>query len=166
MQIHTIPLVSNVILLEVRVHHDREDALTTRAHTGGKQLESARVRKPLTQRTHTPETVVVGRSSLGVWVWEGSTEPRGILGRTSRWATKQVNWPNTQVGLGKKSVTRNPNPEYPNPNPKYPKPEFCSGISGSNLQNPKLFRVIRVSQSGTRNTRITRTFMCHVLCHA
>jgi hypothetical protein len=67
------------------------------------------------------------------------------------------------LGLGKKPVTRNPNPEYPNPNPKYPKPEFCSGISGSNLQNPKLFRVIRVSQSGTRNTRITRTFMCHVL---
>jgi hypothetical protein len=64
------------------------------------------------------------------------------------------------VGLGKKPVTRNPNPEYPNPNPKYPKPEFCSGISGSNMQNPKLFRV---SQSGTRNTRITRTFMCHVL---
>jgi hypothetical protein len=67
------------------------------------------------------------------------------------------------LGLGKKPVTRNPNPEYPNPNPKYPKPKFCSGISGSNLQNPKLFRVIRVSQSGTRNTRITRTFMCHVL---
>jgi hypothetical protein len=65
------------------------------------------------------------------------------------------------VGLDKKPVTRNPNTEYPNP--KYPKPEFCSGISGSNLQNPKLFRVIRVSQSGTRNTRITRTFMCHVL---
>jgi hypothetical protein len=41
------------------------------------------------------------------------------------------------------------------PNPKYPKPEFCSGISGSNLQNPNLFRVIRVSQSGTRITRIT-----------
>jgi hypothetical protein len=57
-----------------------------------------------------------------------------------------------KVGLGKKPVTRNPNPEYPNPNPKYPKPEFCSGISGSNLQNPNLFRVIRVSQSGTRNT--------------
>jgi hypothetical protein len=52
---------------------------------------------------------------------------------------------------------RNPNPEYPNPNPKYLKPEFCSGISGSNLQNPNLFRV---SISGTR---ITRTFMCHVL---
>jgi hypothetical protein len=67
------------------------------------------------------------------------------------------------LGLGKKPVTRNPNPEYPNPNPKYPKPEFCSGISGSNLQNPKLFRVIRVSQSGTRNTRITRTLMCHVV---
>jgi hypothetical protein len=67
------------------------------------------------------------------------------------------------LGLGKKPVTRNPNPEYPNPNPKYPKPEFCSGLSGSNLQNPKLFRVIRVSQSGTRNTRITQTFMCHVL---
>jgi hypothetical protein len=66
-------------------------------------------------------------------------------------------------GLGKKPVTRNPNPEYPNPNPKYPKPEFCLGISGSNLQNPNLVRVIRVSQSGTRNTRITRTFMCHVL---
>jgi hypothetical protein len=67
-----------------------------------------------------------------------------------------------QVGLGKKPVTRNPNPEYPNPNPnpKYPKPEFCSGLSGSNLQNPNLVRVIRVSQSGTRNTR---TFMCHVL---
>jgi hypothetical protein len=48
-----------------------------------------------------------------------------------------------------------------NPKPKYPKPEFCLGISGSNLQNPNLFRVIRVSQSGTRNTRITRTFMCH-----
>jgi hypothetical protein len=63
-------------------------------------------------------------------------------------------------GLGKKPVTRNPNPEYPNPNPEYPKLEFCSGISGSNLQNPKLFRVIRVSQSGTR---ITRTFICHVL---
>jgi hypothetical protein len=58
--------------------------------------------------------------------------------------------------------TCNPNPEYPNPNPnpKYPKPEFCSGISCSNLQNPNLFRVIRVSQSGTR---ITQTFMCHVL---
>jgi hypothetical protein len=68
-----------------------------------------------------------------------------------------------KLGLGKKPVTRNPNPKYPNPNSKYPKPEFCSGISGSNLQNPKLFRVIRVSQSGTRNTRITRTFMCHVL---
>jgi hypothetical protein len=67
------------------------------------------------------------------------------------------------VGLGKKPVTRNPNPEYPNPNPKYPKPEFCSGISGSNLQNPNLVRAIRVSQSGTRNTRITRTFICHVL---
>jgi hypothetical protein len=80
MQIHTIPLVSNVILLEVRVHHDREDTLTTRAHAGGKQLKSARVRKPLTQRTHTPETMVVGRSRLGVWVWKGSTEPRGILG--------------------------------------------------------------------------------------
>jgi hypothetical protein len=64
------------------------------------------------------------------------------------------------LGLGKKPVTRNPNPEYPNPNPKYPKPEFCSGISGSNVQNPNLVRVIRVSQSGTRNTR---TFMCHVL---
>jgi hypothetical protein len=49
------------------------------------------------------------------------------------------------------------------PNPKYPKPEFCSGISGSNLQNPNLVRVIRVSQSGTQNTQITRTFMCHVL---
>jgi hypothetical protein len=67
------------------------------------------------------------------------------------------------LGLGKKPVTRNPNLKYPNPNPKYPKPEFCSGISGSNLQNPNLFRVIRVSQSGTRNTRITRTFLCHVL---
>jgi hypothetical protein len=66
MQIHTIPLVSNVILLEVRVRHDREDALTTRAQSGGKQLESARVRKPLTQPTHTLETVVVRRSSLGV----------------------------------------------------------------------------------------------------
>jgi hypothetical protein len=59
------------------------------------------------------------------------------------------------IGLSKKPITR-----YPNLNPKYPKPEFCSGISGSNLQNPNLFRVIRVSQSGTR---ITRTFMCHVL---
>jgi hypothetical protein len=71
--------------------------------------------------------------------------------------------PRLELGLGKKPVTRNPNPEYSNPNPKYPKPEFCSGISGSNLQNPNLFRVIRVSQSGTRNTRITRTFMCHIL---
>jgi hypothetical protein len=61
----------------------------------------------------------------------------------------------------KKPVTRNPNPKYPNP--KYPKSEFCSGISGSNLQNPNLVWVIRVSQSGTRNTQITRTLMCHVL---
>jgi hypothetical protein len=53
------------------------------------------------------------------------------------------------LGLGKKLVTRNPNPEYSNPNPKYPKPEFCLKISGSNLQNPNLFRVIQVSQSGT-----------------
>jgi hypothetical protein len=68
-----------------------------------------------------------------------------------------------ELGLGKKPVTRNPNSKYPNPNPKYPKPEFCSGISGSNLQNPNLVRVIRVSQSGTRNTQITRTLMCHVL---
>jgi hypothetical protein len=66
----------------------------------------------------------------------------------------------TKARAGQK--TSNPDSEYPNPNPKYPKPEFCSGISGSNLQNPNLFRVIRVSQSGTRNTRITRTFMCHV----
>jgi hypothetical protein len=65
-------------------------------------------------------------------------------------------WVLSDDGLGKKSVTRNSNPEYP-------KPEFCSGISGSNLQNPNLVRVIRVSQSGTRNNRITRTFMCHVL---
>jgi hypothetical protein len=64
------------------------------------------------------------------------------------------------VGLGKKSVTRNPNPKYPKPNPKYPKPEFCSGILGSNLQNPNLVWVIRVSQSDTQNTR---TLMCHVL---
>jgi hypothetical protein len=53
--------------------------------------------------------------------------------------------------------TRNPNSEYPNSNSKYTKPEFCSKISGSNLQNRNLFRVIRVSQLGTR------TFMCHVL---
>jgi hypothetical protein len=64
----------------------------------------------------------------------------------------------SRLGLGKKPITRNPNPEYPNP-----KPEFCSGSSGSNLQNPNLVRVIRVSQLGTRNTRITRTLMCHVL---
>jgi hypothetical protein len=51
------------------------------------------------------------------------------------------------LGLGKKPVTRNPNPEYPNP--KYPKLKFCSRISGSNLQNPNLFRVIQVSQLGT-----------------
>jgi hypothetical protein len=38
---------------------------------------------------------------------------------------------------GQKPITRNPNPEYPNP--KYPKPEFGLRISGSNLQNPKLF---------------------------
>jgi hypothetical protein len=67
------------------------------------------------------------------------------------------------VGLSKKPVTWNPNPEYPNPNPEYPNPEFCSRILGSNLQNPNFFRVIRVSQSGTRNTRITRTFTCHVV---
>jgi hypothetical protein len=40
---------------------------------------------------------------------------------------------------------RNPKPEYPNPNPKYPKPEFRLEILGSNLQNPNLFRVIRIS---------------------
>jgi hypothetical protein len=83
--------------------------------------------------------------------FETKREPSGLRRRPS------------DLGLGKKPVTRNPNPEYPNPNPKYPKPEFCLGISGSNLQNPNLVRVIRVSQSGTRNTRITRTFMCHVL---
>jgi hypothetical protein len=49
----------------------------------------------------------------------------------------------SQLGLGKKPVIRNPNPEYPNP--KYPKPEFCSGISGNNLQNPNSVQVIRVS---------------------
>jgi hypothetical protein len=67
------------------------------------------------------------------------------------------------IGLGKKTVTKNPNPEYSNPNPEYPKPEFCSRISGTNLQNPNLFWVIQVSQSGTRNTQITQTFMCHIL---
>jgi hypothetical protein len=77
-----------------------------------------------------------------------------------KWILAHICYVFSFVGLGKKPVTQNPNPEYPNPNPKYPKPEFCSGILGSNLQNPNLFRVIRVSQSGTR---ITRTFMCHVL---
>jgi hypothetical protein len=48
------------------------------------------------------------------------------------------------IGMGKKPVTRNPNPEYSNSNPKYPKPEFGSRISGSKLQNPNLFWVIRV----------------------
>jgi hypothetical protein len=45
----------------------------------------------------------------------------------------------TAVRAGQKSR----NPKYPNP--KYPKPEFCSGISSSDVQNPNLFRVIRVS---------------------
>jgi hypothetical protein len=89
---------------------------------------------------------------------------------SDRWAPKAVNivtcaasgcQVRERLGLGKKPVTLNPNPKYPNP--KYPKPEFYSGISGSNLENPKLFRVIRVSQSSARNTQITRTFMCHVL---
>jgi hypothetical protein len=81
-------------------------------------------------------------------------EPKGPLKLRITWTLVWL----FSLGLGKKPVTRNPNPEYPNP--KYPKLEFCLGISGSNLQNPNLFRVIRVSQSGTR---ITRTFMCSVL---
>jgi hypothetical protein len=67
------------------------------------------------------------------------------------------------IRVGQKTATRNPNSEYQKPNPKYPKPEFCSEILGSNLQNQNLFRVIRVSQSGVWNTRIIRTFICHVL---
>jgi hypothetical protein len=60
--------------------------------------------------------------------------------------------------------TRNPNPEYPNP--KYPKPEFCLGISCSNFKTPNLFRVIRVSQSGTEIPKLSELLCVMYSCHA
>jgi hypothetical protein len=123
--------------------------------------------RPVSKETSEVRLGMVGGSMVGV-VAAGD----GMKKRTRRGQRKQKAGARRRLGLGvgwvimarlelgKKPVTRNLNPEYPNPNPKYPKPEFCSGISGSNMQNPNLFRVIRVSKSGTR---ITQTFMCHVL---
>jgi hypothetical protein len=50
-----------------------------------------------------------------------------------------IAWLGSMAGVARAGQkTRNPNS-----NPKYPKLKFYSVISGSNLQNPNLFRVIR-----------------------
>ena len=58
-----------------------------------------------------------------------------------------------KLGVGTISRTQTPNPNYPNPNPNYPNPNYPITISGRNLRNPNLIRVIRVSTPGTRITR-------------
>ena len=57
------------------------------------------------------------------------------------------------VGVGTISRTRTPNPNYPNPIPNYLNPNYPINISGRNLRNPNLIRVIRVLTPGIRNTR-------------
>jgi len=59
--------------------------------------------------------------------------------------------------VGKIPETRKPNPKNPSPSPKNPNPKNPNPNSGSNPRYPKLLRVIRVPDHGTRTTRITRT---------
>jgi hypothetical protein len=65
--------------------------------------------------------------------------------------------------LGPGQKTRNPKPKYLNLNPKYPKSEFCSGISGSNLQNSEFISGNSGITIGYPNYPNYPNFQCHVL---
>jgi hypothetical protein len=64
-----------------------------------------------------------------------------------------------RLSLGKIPDTNYPYPNYPNPDPNYPNPRYPILNSDSDFDYPKLVWVIRVISPGTQTTRTAQRFV-------